>query len=146
MVFSPSFNGCRDLLVVWSLQTPLLETPLFTTTYDQLPPAYAPRHPPHTTPTNTPHNRDKSGDVGHSGDTMTDFEVDKLIVVTSAKKGAKGQQLDQQLINDGLALYQEQLSEVGGCGWVESLMCAGGRRRVREQGRGQKRGAKAQGK
>jgi hypothetical protein len=43
---------------------------------------------------------------------MTDFEVDKLIVVTSAKKGAKGQQLDQQLINDGLALYQEQLSDV----------------------------------
>lgn len=43
---------------------------------------------------------------------MTDFEVDKLIVVTSAKKGAKGQQLDQQLINDGLALYQEQLNDV----------------------------------
>jgi hypothetical protein len=43
---------------------------------------------------------------------MTDFEVDKLIVVTSAKKAAKGQQLDQQLINDGLALYQEQLSDV----------------------------------
>lgn len=55
--------------------------------------------------------RDKAGDSGHPGD-MTDFEVDKLIVVTSAKKGAKGQQLDQQLINDGLALYQEQLSDV----------------------------------
>jgi hypothetical protein len=55
--------------------------------------------------------RDKAGDDGHPGD-MTDFEVDKLIVVTSAKKAAKGQQLDQQLINDGLALYQEQLSDV----------------------------------
>jgi hypothetical protein len=43
---------------------------------------------------------------------MTDFEVDKLIVVTSAKKVAKGHQLDQQLIKDGLALYQEQLSDV----------------------------------
>jgi hypothetical protein len=42
---------------------------------------------------------------------MTDRDVDKLIVVTSAKKGAK-QVLDQQLIDDGLALYQEQLSEV----------------------------------
>lgn len=43
---------------------------------------------------------------------MTDMEVEKLIVVTSAKKGSK-QQLDQQLIDDGLALYQEQLSQVG---------------------------------
>jgi hypothetical protein len=49
---------------------------------------------------------------------MTDFEVDKLIVVTSAKKGAKGQQLDQQLINDGLALYQEQLSDVSSHGVI----------------------------
>jgi hypothetical protein len=45
---------------------------------------------------------------------MTDRDVDKLIVVTSAKKGAKPA-LDQQLIDDGLALYQEQLSEV--CFW-----------------------------
>jgi hypothetical protein len=42
-------------------------------------------------------------------------------VVTSAKKGAKPQQLDQQLIHDGLALYQQELSGVsvelsgGGC-------------------------------
>lgn len=61
---------------------------------------------------------------------MTDFEVDKLIVVTSAKKGAKGQQLDQQLINDGLALYQEQLSDVSGtsgsvCGLCGVCMCVG---------------------
>jgi hypothetical protein len=42
---------------------------------------------------------------------MTDFEVDKLIVVTSAKKGGKGQ-LDQQMIDDGLALYQQELNEV----------------------------------
>jgi hypothetical protein len=49
-------------------------------------------------------------DEAHPGD-MTDRDVDKLIVVTSAKKGAK-QVLDQQLIDDGLALYQEQLSEV----------------------------------
>lgn len=56
--------------------------------------------------------RDKAGESGdHPGD-MSDLDVDKLIVVTSAKKGAKGQQLDQQLITDGLALYQEQLSNV----------------------------------
>lgn len=58
-----------------------------------------------------PARRDKAGASGHPGD-MTDFEVDKLIVVTSAKKVAKGHQLDQQLIQDGLALYQEQLSDV----------------------------------
>lgn len=52
-----------------------------------------------------------SADKDHPDD-MTDREVDKLIVVTSAKKGSK-QALDQQLIDDGLALYQEQLSEVG---------------------------------
>jgi hypothetical protein len=50
---------------------------------------------------------------------MTDFEVDKLIVVTSAKKVSKGHQLDQQLIQDGLALYQEQLSDVSGAGGGE---------------------------
>lgn len=47
----------------------------------------------------------------HPDNDMTDMEVEKLIVVTSAKKGSK-QQLDQQLIDDGLALYQEQLSQV----------------------------------
>ncbi|WIA17331.1 hypothetical protein OEZ85_014194 [Tetradesmus obliquus] len=56
-------------------------------------------------------DRDKA-DKAHPGD-MTDRDVDKLIVVTSAKKGAK-QPLDQQLIDDGLALYQEQLSESRG--------------------------------
>jgi hypothetical protein len=49
-------------------------------------------------------------DEAHPND-MTDRDVDKLIVVTSAKKSAKPA-LDQQLIDDGLALYQEQLSEV----------------------------------
>jgi la-related protein 1 len=41
---------------------------------------------------------------------MDDRELDKLIVVTSAKKAPKGQ-LDDALINDGLALYQQELSQ-----------------------------------
>jgi hypothetical protein len=53
---------------------------------------------------------------------MTDRDVDKLIVVTSAKKGAK-QALDQQLIDDGLALYQEQLSEVRRYFVTSLLLC-----------------------
>eukprot|EP00878_Enallax_costatus_P026342 GHUV01028269.1.p1 GENE.GHUV01028269.1~~GHUV01028269.1.p1 ORF type:complete len:443 (+),score=159.31 GHUV01028269.1:30-1331(+) len=54
-------------------------------------------------------DRDTAG-ATHGDNDMTDMEVEKLIVVTSAKKGSK-QQLDQQLIDDGLALYQEQLSQ-----------------------------------
>lgn len=52
----------------------------------------------------------------HAGNDLTDMEVEKLIVVTSAKKGSK-QQLDQQLIDDGLALYQEQLAQVQQTSW-----------------------------
>jgi la-related protein 1 len=48
-------------------------------------------------------------EVKDTGDVMTDHEVAKLIVVTSAKKTPKGQ-LDDNLINDGLALYQQELS------------------------------------
>ena len=48
-------------------------------------------------------------EVKETGDVMTDHEVAKLIVVTSGKKVPKGR-FDDSLINDGLALYQQELS------------------------------------
>ncbi len=54
---------------------------------------------------------------------MSDREVAKLIVVTQKDRRARLDRTMAEMINDGLAMYEQEISMVGGMAW-HALRCA----------------------